>query len=128
MANIYSVIITLYTNDDDKDKEEHVTTSIMYDQNELLAQCIRGAGEVWPDNSQQSFGLLLSRPIPEADSGRMKVVVTKSCSGSETGCGWRMSIAVTGRQDNDGIKPLLDRTNNLQIGDDDPVSREWAFK
>ncbi len=128
MADIDSVLVTLHTNDDDKDKEEHVTTSIMYDQNELLAQNVRGSGEVWPDHSQQTFGLKLSRAISESDSGRMKIVVTKSCHGSDTGCGWNMSAAVTGRLVGGGTKPLLNRTNNLRMGDSNPVTREWGFQ
>jgi hypothetical protein len=128
MADVEAVLVTLFTNDDDKDKEEHVTTSIVFDQNELLAQSIRGAGEVFPDHSQQTFGLKLSRAIPESDSGRMKVVVTKSTHGSDTGNGWNMSIAVTGRLAGGGTKPLLNQTGNLRMGDSNPVTREFAFQ
>ena len=70
----------------------------------------------------------LSRPIPESDSGRMKVVITKSTHGSDTGNGWNMSVAVTGRLAGGGTKALMNRANNLRMGDNNPVTRELGFQ
>jgi hypothetical protein len=125
MANITSINITLFTDDDDKDREELVSTSVYLNQNELLAQNVRGANELWPDHTQQTFGLTLSKPVSENNSGAMRIVVTKSCHGSDTGCGWNMSVAATGLMDNGKSKIVLPQTNPVRMGDNNPVSRAW---
>lgn len=78
MAKITSVHVRLFTEDDDKDKEESVTTKIVYGDDRVLSQHARGADQLWPDHSEQAFSMTLSPSVDENDSGRMKVVVEKS--------------------------------------------------
>lgn len=128
MAKIIKVDVRLFTLDDDKDKEESVTTSIVYGDDRVLTQHARGAGQLWPDGSEQAFRMVLSPSVDESDSGRMKIVVSKSCHGSDTGCGWNMATSVTGETDDGRTINLLGRTSPLRIGDNNPVSREWSFR
>lgn len=128
MAMIKSVHVRLFTEDDDKDPEESVTTKIVYGDDRVLAQHARGAGQLWPDHSEQAFGMNLDPTVAEQDSGRMKVVVEKSCHGSDTGCGWNMSISVTGQTDDGRTLNLLGRTTACRMGDNNPVAREWSFR
>jgi len=54
----------------------------------------------------------------------MKVVVEKSAYGSDTGCGWNMSISATGQTDDGRTVNLLGRTTPCRMGDNNPVARE----
>lgn len=128
MADIKAVTVTLYTEDDDKDKEETVNTKIIYEGGEILANNDRGNNQRWPDNSREMFNLSLSRSVAEADSGNMKIVVSKSPYGSPSGCGWHMTVSASGTLSNGKTKNLLPRTSPVQIGDGEPISREWSFE
>ena len=128
MAKITSVHVRLFTEDDNKDKEESVTTKIYYGDDRILAQSARGGGQEWPKNSEQPFSMTLDPAVEERDSGRMKVVVEKSTHGSPTGCGWEMAISVSGQTDDGRTLNLLGRIAPCLMGDGNPVAREWPFR
>lgn len=125
--NIIKFRILMHTETDDKDREEEVTMQIFHGKR-VYAEQKAGGGQVWKDQTDQEFFLDSRRPFPEEDSEKGKLHISKSSHGSPTGCGWDMSVEVYGIAE-DGVEgQLLNRTNIVRVGDNNPTAYEWSFQ
>lgn len=126
MADLKSIRVIYHTETDDKDKEETIATQIFRGKR-LLGESINGGNQVWTDQSDQTVMVTLKRPIQEEQASEGRIVVTKSCHGSPTGCGWDMTVEVYGVADDGVESELVSRTSKVRMGDNNPISRQWAF-
>jgi hypothetical protein len=114
-----SMLVTLHTVDDDKNRDESVRL-IVRRGSEVLAETTAGAGELWGNNSERSFELNLKPDVKLTDIGQLTIDVVKSAAGSGTGGGWIFHPQVLGRLDDGKLVTLLDTDKAVKLGDGEP--------
>ncbi len=114
-----SMLVTLHTVDDDKNRDESVRI-VVRRGSEVLAETSSGAGELWGNNSERSFELNLRPDVKLTDVGALHIDVIKSASGSGTGGGWIFRPEVLGRLDSGNLVTILDTNTAVKLGDGEP--------
>ncbi len=91
---IQRLVVSLWTDTDDKDREESVSVRIFLDQDVVGAGGPWGAGEVWGDQENRNngqphdFALTLARPVLLRDVATLRMEIIKSQRGGNGGDGW----------------------------------------
>jgi hypothetical protein len=114
-----SMLVTLHTVDDDKNRDESVRIIVRRGR-EVLAETSAGHGELWGNNSERSFELDLKPDVSLADIGQLSVDVIKSATGSGSGGGWMFRPEVVGRLADGKLVTLVDTGRTVKLGDGEP--------
>jgi hypothetical protein len=136
---VREVHLRLNTTGDDLDEQEGLSVAIRNSNNEVLTPngeyfiCKRDArndgdhGEVWPDYTTREFDIPLRVPVPLTEFGGLQLEVRKEPYGSSQGCGWEMTLQVTGRIDDGRTFTLLPETLDRYVGDGHPYVLHFPF-
>lgn len=128
-VRIESVDVDIYTEDDDKNKEEAVTFTI-FQGREVRAEGVyyKDREIQWPKYDKRTAKITLRPQVPAYESGTLSIRVHKQPRKSETGKGWNMSIEVWGNLSNKQRIHLLPRTERVRIGAGNPIDVTWTFQ
>jgi hypothetical protein len=116
---VESMIVTLHTGADDKNRDESVRV-VVRRGSELLADKTFGSGDLWGVGDQRSVQLDLRPDVPLTDVGEISVDVIKSATGSGSGGGWIFRPEITGELDNGERVILVDTNKSVKLGDGEP--------
>ena len=124
-AMIQSILVTLHTTDDDKNREDPVRVVLRRGQ-EVVADRTFGNGELWGSNSDRAFEMTLKPEVPVGDAPLMNLDVHKPATGGP-GAGWAMQVDLQGRLSDGRTVVLLPQTEPVKMGDGQPNDRTWTI-
>ena len=123
---IQSIVVSFWTDTDDKDAEESVSIKMRTGDNEDLGHGGPwGKGEVWSVQESQNrgqpheFNLSLVRPVKVSNLPKMKMDIIKSESGGNNGKPWQPKVKI-GYKDKDGKVKWLVSSGTLTLGGQSP--------
>jgi len=97
---IQRLVVSVWTDTDDKDREESVSVRVFLDQEILGTGGPWGGGEVWGDQENRNNGqphdltVALTRPVPLRDVDSLRLEIIKSQHGGHGGNGWNFRSTV----------------------------------
>jgi hypothetical protein len=123
---IESVLVTLHTTGDDKNREEPVRI-VLRRGDEILADRTVGGNELWGSFTDHAYELKLQPQVPLSDASRLVLDISKATVGAPNGGGWTMQAEARARMSDGSTAVLLPRTEPVKVGDDAPVGRSWTL-
>jgi hypothetical protein len=97
---ILRFVVSLWTDSDDKDRDESVSVRVLWGQDIVGSGGPWGRGEVWGDQENRNNGLAheftvpLTRPVLLGDVSALRLEISKSQSGGNGGKGWSFKPGV----------------------------------
>jgi hypothetical protein len=123
---VQSVLVTLHTTADDKNRDEPVRM-VVRRENLVLADATVGVGELWGTMTDRSVELILQPPVPAAAVDELSLDLIKGISGAGTGGGWTVWVEAEGRLSDGSKVVLLAPTRPLKLGDGAPAQVSWSL-
>lgn len=123
---IQSILVTLHTTDDDKNREDAIRVVLRRGQ-EVVADRTFGVGELWGSDSDRAFEIPLKPEVPITDSGLLNLDVHKPPVGTAAGAGWAMQISAQAHLSDGRTITLLPQTQPMKLGDGQPNERSWTI-
>lgn len=123
---IESLLVTLHTTADDKNREEPVRL-VLRRGNEILADRTVGAGELWGSFTNTNLDLRLSPQVPASDASRLVLDVRKAPVGTPSGGGWTVQTEARAKLSDGTTRVVLPMTDPVKLGDDAPPDRSWTL-
>ena len=122
-----TIVVSFWTDTDDKDAEESVSVKMRTGDDEDLGHGGPwGRGEVWSNQETQNrglpheFTLSLIRPVKVSNLPRMKMDIMKSVSSGTNGKSWQPKVKI-GYKDKDGKVQWLVSSGTLTLGGQSPA-------
>jgi hypothetical protein len=123
---IQSILVTLHTTDDDKNREDAVRVVLRRGQ-EIVADRTFGVGELWGSDSDRAFELTLQPQVPITDASLLNLDIHKPPVGTAAGAGWAMQVDAQAHLSDGRTITLLPQTQPVKLGDGQPSDRTYAI-